>query len=346
MQQQAQASGNFYFLDNDLKFDKPQTTVVVDREKAATLGLTMKDIGGSLSSMLGGGYVNYFSIAGRSYRVIPQVQRVDRLNTDQLSNYYINTASGGVVPASTLVKLETKTVPESINHFQQLNSATISGVTSVPLGQAIQGMQKISAQLLPPGYNVDYSGQSRQSVQESGAFLVTLAFALIIIYLALAAQFESFIDPLVVLMSVPMAIFGAMVFIFEGAATLNIYSEVGIVTLVGLIAKHGILIVQFANEQQLAGRDKHDAVLEAATIRLRPILMTTGSMVLGVVPLVVASGAGAAGRNQMGLVIFTGIAVGTLFTLFVVPAMYLLLARDHRRHEAPEADPVSTPVAN
>jgi len=346
MQQQAQASGNFYFLDNDLKFDKPQTTVVVDREKAATLGLTMKDIGGSLSSMLGGGYVNYFSIAGRSYRVIPQVQRVDRLNTDQLSNYYINTASGGVVPASTLVKLETKTVPESINHFQQLNSATISGVTSVPLGQAIQGMQKISAQLLPPGYNVDYSGQSRQSVQESGAFLVTLAFALIIIYLALAAQFESFIDPLVVLMSVPMAIFGAMVFIFEDAATLNIYSEVGIVTLVGLIAKHGILIVQFANEQQLAGRDKHDAVLEAATIRLRPILMTTGSMVLGVVPLVVASGAGAAGRNQMGLVIFTGIAVGTLFTLFVVPAMYLLLARDHRRHEAPEADPVSTPVAN
>jgi multidrug efflux pump len=332
IQQQAQASGNFYFLDNDLKFDKPQTTVAVDRDKAAALGLTMKDVGGALSSMLGGGYVNYFSIAGRSYRVIPQVQRVDRLNTDQLDNYYINTANGGVVPASTLVKLETRTVPESINHFQQLNSATITGVPAVPLGQALQGMQKITSQGLPPGYNVDYAGQSRQAVQESSAFIVTLAFALIIIYLALAAQFESFIDPLVVLMSVPMAIFGAMVFIFEGAATLNIYSEVGIVTLVGLIAKHGILIVQFANEQQVAGRNKHDAVLEAATIRLRPILMTTGSMVLGVVPLVVASGAGAAGRNQMGLVIFTGISVGTLFTLFVVPAMYILLARDHRVH--------------
>jgi multidrug efflux pump len=339
IQGQAQASGNFYFLDNDLKFDKPQTTVQVDRDKAATLGLTMKDIGGALSSMLGGGYVNYFSIAGRSYRVIPQVQRSDRLNPEQLDNYYINTASGGVVPASTLVKLVIKAVPESINHFQQLNSATITGVTSVPLGQALQGLREISQRVLPPGYNLDYGGQSRQAVHESGAFLVTLLFALIIIYLALAAQFESFIDPLVVLMSVPMAIFGATVFIFEGAATLNIYSEVGLVTLVGLIAKHGILIVQFANEQQLAGLDKHDAVLEAATIRLRPILMTTSSMVLGVLPLVIASGAGAAGRNQMGLVIFTGVAIGTFFTLFIVPAMYILLARDHRKQAAPVPSP-------
>jgi multidrug efflux pump len=339
IQAQAQASGNFYFLDNDLKFDKPQTTVEVDREKAATLGLTMKDIGGALSAMLGGGYVNYFSIAGRSYRVIPQVQRSDRLNTDQLDNYYINTASGSVVPASTLVKLVTKAVPESINHFQQLNSATISGVSAVPLGQALQGLREISQRVLPPGYNLDYGGESRQAVHESGAFLVTLLFALIIIYLALAAQFESFIDPLVVLMSVPMAIFGAMVFIFEGAATLNIYSEVGLVTLIGLIAKHGILIVQFANEQQLTGLNKHDAVLEAATIRLRPILMTTGSMVLGVLPLVIASGAGAAGRNQMGLVIFTGVAIGTFFTLFIVPAMYILLARDHRRQASAALSP-------
>jgi multidrug efflux pump len=337
IQQQAQASGNFYFLDSDLKLDKPQTTVVVDRDKAATLGLSMKDIGGALSSMLGGGYVNYFTIAGRSYRVIPQVQRVDRLNSDQLNNYYINTANGGVVPASTVVKLVTQTVPESINHFQQLNSATITGVAAVPLGQAIQGLQDISRQVLPTDYNVDYGGQSRQAVQESGAFLVTLGFALIIIYLALAAQFESFVDPLVVLMSVPMAIFGAMVFIFEGAATLNIYSEVGLVTLVGLIAKHGILIVQFANEQQAGGLDKREAVLEAAAIRLRPILMTTGSMALGVLPLVVAAGAGAAGRNQMGIVIFTGISVGTLFTLFVVPAMYILLARDHRKHDSLQA---------
>ena len=332
IQAQAQASGNFYFLDNDLKYDKPQVTVDVDREKAATMGLTMKDVGGALSSMLGGGYVNYFSIAGRSYRVIPQVQRSDRLDPSQLDGYYINSGSGGVVPASTVVKLTTKTVPEAINHFQQLNSATISGVAAVPLGQALGALRDIAKPILPPGYNVDYGGQSRQAVQESGSFVVTLAFSLIIIYLALAAQFESFIDPLVVLMSVPMAIFGATVFIFEGAATLNIYSEVGIVTLVGVIAKHGILIVQFANEQQLAGKDKHDAVLEAAAIRLRPILMTTGAMVLGVVPLVIANGAGAAGRNQMGLVIFTGIGIGTLFTLFVVPAMYMFLARDHRRH--------------
>jgi multidrug efflux pump len=339
IQQQAQDSGNFYFLDNDLKFDKPQATVVVDREKAATLGLTMKDVGGALSSMLGGGYVNYFSIDGRSYRVIPQVQRSDRLNADQLESYYISTANGGVIPASTVVTLETQTVPESINHFQQLNSATITGVAAVPLGQALQGLREIAAKVLPSGYNIDYGGQSRQAVRESGSFVVTLMFALIIIYLTLAAQFESFVDPLVVLMSVPMAIFGATVFIFEGAATLSIYSEVGIVTLIGLIAKHGILIVQFANEQQQAGLAKHDAVLEAATIRLRPILMTTGSMVLGVVPLVIASGAGAAGRNQMGLVIFTGVAIGTLFTLFVVPAMYLLLARDHRHHEAAMAAP-------
>ena len=255
------------------------------------------------------------------------------MNADQLNNYYINTANGGVVPASTVVKLVTQTVPESIDHFQQLNSATITGVAAVPLGQAIQGLQEISKQVLPTGYNVDYGGQSRQAVQESGAFLVTLGFALIIIYLVLAAQFESFVDPLVVLMSVPMAIFGAMVFIFEGAATLNIYSEVGLVTLVGLIAKHGILIVQFANEQQASGLHKREAVLEAAAIRLRPILMTTGSMALGVLPLVVAAGAGAAGRNQMGIVIFTGISVGTLFTLFVVPAMYILLARDHRKHD-------------
>jgi multidrug efflux pump len=333
IQRQAQASGNFYFLDSDLRLDKPQTTVVVDRDKAAMLGLSMRDVGGALSAMLGGGYVNYFSIAGRSYRVIPQVQRADRLNAEQLNNYHIHTGNGDVVSASTVVKLVTQTVPESVNHFQQLNAATITGVSSVPLGQAIQSLRDIARQIMPPGYTVDYAGQSRQAVQESSAFLVTLGFALIIIYLVLAAQFESFVDPLIVLMSVPMAIFGAMIFIFEGAATLNIYSEVGLVTLVGLIAKHGILIVQFANEQQAAGLNKRAAIEQAATIRLRPILMTTGAMALGVLPLVVAGGAGAAARNQMGLVIFTGISVGTLFTLFVVPAMYMLLSSDHGKTE-------------
>jgi multidrug efflux pump len=337
IQAAAQASGNFYFLDNDLKIDKPQVGLVVDREKAATLGLEMKDIGGPLGAMLGGGYVNYFSIAGRSYRVIPQVQREDRLNPDQLGQYYLPTPTAGVIPASTLVGETLHTIPESVNHFQQLNSATITGVSAVPLGQALQSLKEIADRILPPAYSVDYGGQSRQAVKESAGFLVTLAFAIVVIYLALAAQFESFIDPLIVLMSVPMAIFGAMVIIFEGFATLNIYSEVGLVTLVGLIAKHGILIVQFANEEQLAGRDRRAAIEAAATIRLRPILMTTGAMVLGVLPLVLASGAGAAGRNQMGLVIFWGIGVGTLFTLFVVPAMYLLLGRDHRRFAATAA---------
>jgi multidrug efflux pump len=337
IQRQAQASGNFYFLDSDLRLDKPQATVVVDRDKVATLGLSMRDVGSALSAMLGGGYVNYFSIAGRSYRVIPQVQRVDRLNAQQLLDYHLRTGNGEVVPAATVMKLVTQTVPESINHFQQLNSATITGVSSVPLGQAIQNLQGIARRVLPAGYSVDYAGQSRQLIQESSAFLVTLGFALIIIYLVLAAQFESFVDPLIVLTSVPMAIFGAMTFIFEGAATLNIYSEVGLVTLVGLIAKHGILIVQFANEQQAAGLGKRAAVEHAAAIRLRPILMTTGAMALGVVPLIVAGGAGAAARNQMGLVIFTGISVGTLFTLFVVPAMYLLLAHDHGHRGATPA---------
>ena len=335
--QKAQATGQFYFLDNDLKLDKPQTTVVVDRDKLATLGLTNKDVGAALTSMLGGGYVNYFSIAGRAYKVIPQVQRGDRLNADQLNDYYIRTPSGGVVPASTVISLKNETVPQSINHFQQLNSATISGVAGVPLGQALETLNTIAKEVLPQGYNVDYSGQSRQIVRESSGFAFTLLFAIVIIYLTLAAQFESFVDPLVVMMSVPMAIFGAMVFIFEGAATLNIYTQVGLVTLVGLIAKHGILIVEFANDEQRAGKSKREAIENAAATRLRPILMTSAAMVLGVVPLMIASGAGAVGRNHMGIVIGTGISIGTLFTLFVVPAMYMLLSRDHSKDRVREA---------
>jgi multidrug efflux pump len=292
---------------------------------------------------LGGGYVNYFSIAGRAYKVIPQVQRSDRLNPDQLNNYYIRTPSGDVVPASTLVSLKTETVPQSINHFQQLNSATISGVAGVPLGQAIETLDKIAQEVLPKGYSIDYSGQSRQVVRESSGFLFTLLFAIVIIYLTLAAQFESFVDPLVVMMSVPMAIFGAMVFIFEGAATLNIYTQVGLVTLIGLIAKHGILIVEFANDEQKAGKRKREAIENAAATRLRPILMTSAAMVLGVVPLMIASGAGAVGRNHMGIVIGTGISIGTLFTLFVVPAMYMLLSRDHSKVRVAQEEAIGTP---
>ncbi len=336
--QRARSTGIFAFVDTDLKVDKPQTTVAIDRDKAAQLGLTMRDIGGTLGSMLGGGYVNYFGLAGRSYRVIPQVMQRERLNAEQLKEYYINTAGGTPVPLSTVVKLRTTVVPEAINHFQQLNSATISAVAmpGVPLGQALDTLKSLAKDLLPQGYTIDYAGQSRQYVQESSALVVTFFFALVIIFLALAALFESFRDPLIVMVSVPMSICGAMIFISLGVgdASLNIYTEVGLVTLIGLISKHGILIVQFANDLQREGRGKREAVEMAAAIRLRPILMTTAAMVLGVLPLVTASGAGAVGRYNMGLVIMTGISIGTLFTLFVVPAMYLFLAADHGKKAA------------
>jgi len=334
----AQATGKFYVLDNGLKIDKPQTTVQVDRDKVATFGLTMRDVGSALGSLLGGGYVNYFSIAGRSYKVIPQVQQRDRLNADQLKNYYIRGANGTVIPASTVVSLKTETVPQAITRFQQLNSATIGGVFGGTQGDALATLKKITDETLPQGYSVDYAGQSRQYAQESGAFLGTLLFAVLIIYLTLAAQFESFVDPLIVLMSVPMAVFGATTFVFLEVlgSSLNIYTQVGLVTLVGLIAKHGILIVQFANDELALGRSKREAIESAAATRLRPILMTTAAMALGVLPLLIADGAGAVGRNHMGLVIFTGILIGTVFTLFVVPAMYLWLAR--ARKPAPSTD--------
>lgn len=336
----ARASGMFMFVDTDLKIDKPQTIVEFDRDKAAQLGLTMRDVGEALTSMLGGGYVNYFSLSGRSYKVIPQVKQSERLTADQLKNYYIRTTTGESIPVSTIANLKTTVVPESINHFQQLNSATISAVLSpgITLGQALDTLKILARQVLPEGYSVDYGGESRQYMQESSALLVTFIFALIIIFLALAALFESFRDPIIVLVSVPMSICGALIFISLGIgdASLNIYTEVGLVTLIGLISKHGILIVQFANDLQREGRRKREAIEQAATIRLRPILMTTAAMVLGVLPLVFSSGAGAEGRFNIGLVITTGIAIGTLFTLFVVPAMYLFLATDHARQRAKE----------
>ncbi|MCW3479074.1 efflux RND transporter permease subunit [Neisseriaceae bacterium JH1-16] len=329
----ARASGMFFFVDSDLKIDQPQSTLVVDRDKVASLGLSQSDVGAALSAALGGNYVNYFSIAGRSYKVIPQVLQVDRLNPSQILDYYLRTPDGNVLPASTVAHFESSVVPESINHFQQLNSAIISGVTvpSVSQGEVLDYLRTITKEVAPIGYSTDYSGLSRQFVQESGGFATTLLFATIIVLLVLAAQFESFRDPVVILVSVPMALFGALLFINIGLATLNIYTQVGLVTLMGLISKHGILIVQFANELQRAGLAKRAALEQAAAVRLRPILMTTAAMVLGVAPLVVASGAGAAGRRAMGLVIFTGLSIGTLFTLFVVPAMYMFLAADHHR---------------
>jgi multidrug efflux pump len=331
--QESMKSGMFMFVDSDLKIDQPQAMIEIDRDAAAGLGLQMSDIGGSLSAMLGGGYVNYFSLAGRSYKVMPQAAQRFRLNPDQLFDYYLRTPEGAAVPLSTVARVTTGVVPQSLNRFQQLNSAMISGVTmpGVPLGDALGYLEEVAARLLPAGYGVDYSGQSRQYVKESSGFAATFAFAMVIIFLSLAALFESFRDPLIILVSVPMSIAGAMIFVSlgVGGTSINIYTQVGLVTLMGLISKHGILIVNFANRLQQEGKSKREAVEQASAIRLRPILMTTAAMVLGVVPLLMASGAGAASRFNLGLVIFTGIGIGTLFTLFVVPAVYLLVAADH-----------------
>lgn len=328
----AWASGIFAYIDPDLKLDQQQTTIVLDRDKASVLGLNMQTLGGILTAALSENYINYFYYNGRSYQVIPQVNRNQRQNTADILNYYMTTASGTSIPLSTVATLKNTVVPESINHFQQLNSVTISAVAfpGVTMGQALDTLKNIAATTLPAGYNIDYGSQSRQYMQEGSALIYTFFLALIIIYLSLAALFESFKDPLVVLISVPMSICGAMIFISLGigTASLNIYSEVGLVTLIGLISKHGILIVQFANDLQEQGRNKREAVEMAAKIRLRPILMTTAAMVLGVIPLIRATGAGALSRYNIGLVISTGISIGTLFTLFVVPAMYMLLADD------------------
>jgi len=316
--QEAQTSGMFIFLDCDLKFDNPQSDITIDRDKTAQLGLRMSD----------------FSMGGRSYKVIPQVQQRFRLNPQQLLDYYIKTSDGALVPLSTVASITTKTVPEALNHFQQLNSAMIQGVAmpGVAQGDALQYLRDLAARTLPEGYSVDYAGLSRQYIQESGGFLITISFAVIMIFLVLAALFESFRDPVIILVSVPMSIAGALILVALGLGgmSLNIYTKVGLVTLIGLISKHGILIVQFANHlQQEQGLSKREAIERAAGIRLRPILMTTAAMVLGAVPLIIATGAGAVSRFQMGVVIIAGLSIGTLFTLFVVPAVYLIFAADH-----------------
>jgi multidrug efflux pump len=327
----ARESGLFSFIDNDLKLDMLQATIEIDRYKAAALGLTMQDIGDMLSASLSQEYVNFFELDGRAYQVIPQVMRKDRLNYDQVLDYYITTEDGDMVPLSTFATINTKVVPESLNHFHELHAATISAVLNdnVTMGQAINELEKIAETTLPDGYEFDYSGESRQYEQESAALLITFLFSMIIIFLALAALFESFRDPLIILISVPMSIFGALIFINlgVGGTSLNIYTQVGLITLIGLISKHGILIVQFANTLQLEGKNKLEAIIMAAGIRLRPILMTSAAMVLGVIPLLLATGPGAVSRFNIGLVIFTGISIGTLFTLFVLPAMYMFFSK-------------------
>ncbi len=339
-------SGMFIFLDTDLKLDKAQTSIVLDRDKTAEFGLTMQDVSNALGGALSQGYINYYNYAGRSYQVIPQMIRDFRINGDQVLNYYVTNADKKTIPLSTIAKVITKVVPESLNHFQQLNSATISAVAmpGVTLGQAVDTLEQLASSILPQGYTIDYAGQLRQYKQEGAALVTTFFFALIIIFLSLAALFESFRDPLIVLISVPMSICGAMIFISlgVGGASLNIYTEVGLVTLIGLISKHGILIVQFANDLQREGKSKREAVEMAAGIRLRPILMTTSAMVLGVIPLILATGAGAVSRFSIGLVIASGISIGTLFTLFVVPAMYMFLAEQHP-HGAASTDNLPSP---
>ncbi|KTD61373.1 efflux RND transporter permease subunit [Legionella spiritensis] len=330
---EARKSGLFIFLDNSLKFNQPEVEFQINRSKASDLGLDMQAIGSSLTSALSGNYVNYFNLQGRSYQVIPQLERRFRLNPRQLGQIYVKTANGTMVPLSTVVTPKEKTQPNAISHFQQLNSATIQGVMmpGTTLGQGIAYLQEQANTLLPKGFTYDYGGQSRQYVQEGTALIFAFFLAIIVIFLVLSAQYESFKDPLIVLISVPMSICGALIPLNLGAASINIYTQVGLITLIGLISKHGILIVDFANQlQREKNLDRRAAVEEAAGIRLRPILMTTAAMVFGVFPLLIASGAGAVSRFDIGLVISTGLLVGTLFTLFVVPTMYSYIAGDHR----------------
>ncbi len=340
----ARKTGLFAFIDRDLKIDLPQATIVIDRDKVAALGLDMTQVGGVLNTLLSGGYINYFDMAGRSYKVIPQVTRASRLNADQLQSFTIANMGGVPIPLSAVAHIKMSTVPESISHFQQMNSASLTGVPlpGVTQGDAIRALNAVAARVLPPDYATDTSGPLRQFMHESSGFAATFGFAVVVIYLSLAALFGSFRDPLIILISVPMSLAGALVFIYFGVhgATLNIYSEVGLVTLMGLISKHGILMVEVANEQQALGRSKRESIEHAALLRLRPILMTTAAMVLGVAPLVFATGAGAAARFSMGLVIASGLAIGTLFTLFVVPAFYLVLARRHVAEAHVEAAPL------
>ena len=328
----AYASGLFMYADTDVKFDQPQTEVVFDRDKVRSLGVDMSQAGADLSTLLGGNYVNRFSIQGRSYKVIPQVKRSERLTADQLKDIYVTGPEGRPVPLSTFATLRTSTEPRELKRFQQLNAVRIQGAIppNVSLDQALRFLEKESKSLLPAGYSVDYAGESRQLRTEGRKFLGVFVLSAILIYLVLAAQFESFRDPFIILAgSVPLALSGALLFSFLGLTTLNIYSQVGLITLVGLVSKNGILIVEFANKLQEQGKLPLNAITEAAGTRLRPVLMTTAATVVGHLTLVFATGPGAGARNSIGIMLVTGMIIGTGFTLFVVPSIYMLVARRH-----------------
>lgn len=335
--EQARKSGLFIYIDNALKFNQPEINLAINRSKASEMGLDMRAIGSSLTSALSGNYVNYFNLQGRSYQVIPQLERQYRLSPQQLGQIYVKSVSGTMVPLSTVVTPISTTKPNAATHFQQLNSATIQAVMmpGKTLGDGLHYLQKIADENLPKGFTYDFGGESRQFMQEGSALVFAFLFAIVIIFLVLSAQYESFRDPLIVLISVPMSICGALIPLNLGLASINIYTQVGLITLIGLISKHGILIVDFANHlQREKNLDKRAAVEQAAGIRLRPILMTTAAMVFGVLPLLIASGAGAVSRFDIGLVIASGLLIGTCFTLFVVPTMYTYIAEDHRPKRA------------
>ncbi len=326
-------SGKFIFLQKAVEFTRPKTNIVVDRNRAGELGIDMEEIGRSLALFLGGNYVNWFNFEGRSYKVIPQIAREYRASHDMLQGYYVRSGDGQTIPLAGFVSFETSVEPSDRTQFQQLNSLILQGIPApgVTMGDAIEYLNEEATKMLPREYSWDYAGMARQYAQQGNALIVTFFVSLIIIYLVLAAQFESWRDPLIILMSVPMSIAGALAFIAWGFGTINIYTQLGLITLIGVITKNGILIVEFANRLQMTeGYTKRVAIERAAMIRLRPILMTSIAMIVAMAPLLNASGPGAASRFQMGLVITAGLGIGTIFTLFVVPAYYLFIARDHR----------------
>jgi multidrug efflux pump len=346
LQMKALESGMFVFPPMiDVKIDQPQTELIIDKDKAAALGLNLGQVGGDLGGMVGGDYVNRFDISGRSYKVIPQIQRINRLNPDQLQDIYVTGPNDRLVKLSTIATQRDTVVPRSLNHFQQLNAVKMSAIPMRPLDEALRFFETEAGKMLPTGYVIDYTGESRQLRKEGNKFLPAFSLAVVLIFLVLAAQFNSFRDPFVILAgSVPLAMFGALIFTFlkmpdpnvpfwtnGWTTTLNIYSQVGLVTLIGLVSKNGILIVEFANKLQLEGLPKLEAIHQAAMTRLRPVLMTSAATIAGHFPLTLVTGAGAAARNSIGLVLVGGMFIGTLFTLFVVPSIYMLIAREHRK---------------
>jgi multidrug efflux pump len=359
--QEAVKSNQFAFPPiMDVRIDQAKSEIVIDRDKVASMGLTMQQVGADLTAMLGGNFVNRFDIEGRSYKVIAQIERAGRLTPEQLGNVHITGPNGQVMPLSAVATMKSSVEPRTLNRFQQLNAVKISGLAPRSLESGLRVLEDAAARILPAGYRIDYTGESRQLRQEGGKFLPAMGLALVLIFLVLAAQFNSFRDPFVILAgSVPLAMFGALIFTFlkfggfgdlrfpltEGwTTTLNIYSQVGLVTLVGLVSKNGILIVEFANVQQLSGLSKLEAVKVAASTRLRPILMTTVATVVGHFPLTLVTGAGAVARNSIGIVLVGGMTIGTFFTLFIVPAVYVLIAKDHQKDRVREAEASAVPV--